>query len=218
MVGGLRAVGGGNGLILLGIGNERVNVGEAFVVGTDNDERGLGHMVADGGKVGRRVSAELLDDGRVEVRKVHEADGHAVGFGSGELGPADGAGTAVNVLDNDRLANVLLGVLRKDTRGNVGAVACLVGNDHGHGAVGRPAGGFFRRSFGRSFRLGFGRRLGLRGSRGLAAGAKREHHAKGKEQGKCFFHFFFPFFFMDSVSFPPKRCCNFTRIRPVLQD
>lgn len=122
------------------------------------------------------------------------------GAARGDLRPADGAGAAVNVLDDDGLADVLLGVLRKDARGDVGAVAGFVGNDHGNGAVGGPAGGF-RRSFGGSFGLGFCGSLGLRGSLGLTAGTQREHHTEGKEQGKCFFHFFFPFFLlMNSVS------------------
>lgn len=68
------------------------------------------------------------------------------------------------------------------------------------GPLGAQPGGF-RRSFGGSFGLGFCGSLGLRGSLGLAAGTQREHHTEGKEQGKCFFHFFFPFFLlMDSVS------------------
>lgn len=119
---------------------------------------------------------------------------------------------AVNVLDDDGLADVLLGVLRKDARGDVGAVAGFVGNDHGHGAVGGPAGGF-RRSFGGSFGLGFCGSLGLRGSLGLAAGTQREHHTEGKEQGKCFFSFFLSFLSFDEFGLfvPPKRCCNVTR-------
>ena len=63
MVGGLRAVGGGDGLVLLGVSDEIVNVVEALVVRAHKDERGLGHMVADGGEVRGGVGAEFLYDG-----------------------------------------------------------------------------------------------------------------------------------------------------------
>ena len=63
MVGGLRAVGGGDGLVFLGVSDEIVNVVEALVVRAHEDERGLGHMVADGGEVRGGVGAESLYDG-----------------------------------------------------------------------------------------------------------------------------------------------------------
>ena len=118
--------------------------------------------------------------------QVHEADGHAVGLGCGDLGPADGAGAAVNVLDNDGLANILLSVLSKDTGGNVGAVAGLVGYDHGDRAVGSPAFGCGSLSSGS---LG-GRCLGCGGLSGLgAAGAQSQNHAQSQNQCKILFHF-----------------------------
>ena len=69
----------------LAILDEGVQIGEAVVVSADNDDRGLGDVVADGLEVGRGVSAELLGDRGVEVRQVHDADGHAVGIGRGKL-------------------------------------------------------------------------------------------------------------------------------------
>ena len=187
MVGGLSAVGGSDGGVLLGVGDKLIDGGEAILIRADNDERGLGDVVADCLEVGSGVGAEALDDGRVEVRQVHEADGHAVGISSGELGPAKGAGAAVNVLDNDSLADVLLGVLGEDAGGNVGAVAGFVGDDHGDGAVGSPAGAFGRSSIGSSVSCGL-----LCGSRGLAAGAECKYHAESKDQCKYFFHFYPP--------------------------
>ena len=91
-------------------------------------------MVADGGEARHRVGAHLVDDGAGEVRQVDEADGLAVLVGVGELGPADGAGAALDVLDDEGLADILLGILGEDTGGVVRAGAGLVGDDHGDGA------------------------------------------------------------------------------------
>ena len=184
MVGSLCAVSGSNSGVLLGVSDEVINGGETVVVSADENQRSLGDVVADSLEVGSGVGAEALDDGRVEVRQVHEADGHAVGISSGELGPAKGTGTAVNVLDNDGLANVLLSVLSENTGGNVGAVAGLVGDDHGDGAVGSPAGVLSGSGIGSSVSCGL-----LCGSRGLAAGAECKYHAESKDQCKYFFHF-----------------------------
>ena len=163
-------------------------------------------MVADRGEVGSGVGAETLDDGAVEVGQVHEADGHAVGIGRCELGPAEGAGAAVNVLDDDGLADVLLSVLGKDTCGDVGAVAGLVGDYHGHGAVGSPAGGFGRGAVSGRGSLGRVSR-GSRGScRVAAAGAQREHHAQSKNQCKILFHFCFPPFEIGNLY---KKACAY---------
>lgn len=125
---------------------------------------------------------------------------------------------AVNVLDDDGLADVLFGVLRKDARGDVGTVAGFVGNDHGHGAVGGPAGGF-RRSFGGSFGLGFCGSLGLRGSLGLAAGTTARTSYRGQGTGQMLFSFFLSFLSFDGFGLfvPPKRCCNVTRMFRYLQ-
>ena len=189
MVGSLCAVGGSNSGVLLGVSDEVINGGETVVVSADENQRSLGDVVADSLEVGSGVGAETLDDGRVEVRQVHEADGHAVGISRRELGPAEGAGAAVNVLDNDSLADVLLGVLGEDAGGNVSAVAGLVGNDHGDGAVGSPAGAFGRSSIGSSVSCGS---LSRCGSGGLAAGAECKYHAESKDQCKYFFHFYPP--------------------------
>ena len=142
MVGGLRAVGGSQqlifgALVLLAVGNQRFQVGETVVVGADDDDGGLGHVVCNRGKGLDRVGAHLIDDGAGEVRQVDEADGLTVRLCVCQLGPADGAGAALDVLDDDGLADVLLGVLSEDTGGVVGAGACLVGHDHAHGAGGR---------------------------------------------------------------------------------
>ena len=169
MVGGLRAVGGGQqlilgALVLLAVGDQGFQVGEAVVVGADDDDGGLGHVVADGSKALHRVGAHLVDDGAGEVRQVDEADGHAVGIGVSQLGPADGAGAALAVLDDDGLAHILLGVLGENAGGVVGTGTGLVGDDHGDGAVGRKV------------------------SRGDAA--QREDHHQSQSECKDLFHWY----------------------------
>lgn len=67
VVGSLSAVGGGNSVVLLGVSDKTVNVLETVLVSADDDERGLGYVVADSGEVSGGVIAELLDDGAVEV-------------------------------------------------------------------------------------------------------------------------------------------------------
>ena len=110
----------------------------------------------------------------LEVRQVDEADGHAVGIGVSQLGPADGAGAALDVLDDDGLADILLGVLGKDTGGIVGAGACLVGHDHSDGAIG--------------FKVSIG------------GDAQSEHHAQDECERKDFFHCFSSFFLLNRVT------------------
>ena len=141
MVGSLSTVGGSAGDVLLSVSHEVVNGVETVIISADDNDRGLSDVVADRSEVFDGVGAELIDDGAVEVREVDEADGHAVFLGLSELGPADGAGAAVNVVDDDRLADVLLSVLAEDTGSIVGAVAGLIGNDHVYGAVGSPVSG-----------------------------------------------------------------------------
>ena len=140
MVGGLRAVGGSQqlifgALVLLAVGNQRFQVGETVVVCADDDDGGLGHVVCNRGKGLDRVGAHLIDDGAGEVRQVDEADGLAVGIRVRQLGPADGAGAAFDVLDDDGLTDILLCVLCQDAGGIVGTGAGLIGNDHGDRAV-----------------------------------------------------------------------------------
>ena len=145
MVGGLRAVGGGLQLILaaligFAVLDKRLEIGEAVVARADDDNGGFRYMVADGGKAVNGIGAHLIDDGAGEVRQIDKADGLTVGIGISELGPADGAGTALNVFDDDGLADILLGVLGEDTGGVVRAGAGLIGDDHGDRAVGLKVG------------------------------------------------------------------------------
>ena len=67
-------------------------------------------------------------------------DGLAVGIGVSKLGPANGAGAALDVLNDDGLADILLGILGQNAGGIVRAGTGLVGNDHRDGAGGRPFG------------------------------------------------------------------------------
>ena len=142
MVGGLVAVGGGLQLagMVLGVGNQ-VLQRVKLAVCRHQHQRSLVDVVADGHEVLHGVVAQALHDVGAQGGQVHEAQGIAVGLGLGQGCPADGAGAALLVVDDDGLADVLVGVGAEDAGGVVGAGAGLVGHDHVHGLAGGPAGG-----------------------------------------------------------------------------
>ena len=99
---------------------------------------GLRHMVADGREAVHGIRCQTLGDGGVEVGQVDEAQRVAIRGRLREGRPANGAGAAFQVFNDDRLADVLFSIGGQHTGGVIGSGTRFIGYDHGNIFLGGP--------------------------------------------------------------------------------
>ena len=99
---------------------------------------GLRHMVADGSEAVHGIRCQTLGDGGVEVGQVDEAQRVAIRGRLREGRPANGAGAAFQVFNDDRLADVLFSIGGQHTGGVIGSGTRFIGYDHGNIFLGGP--------------------------------------------------------------------------------
>ena len=95
-------------------------------------------MVADGSEAVHGIRCQTLGDGGVEVGQVDEAQCVAIRGRLREGRPANGAGAAFQVFNDDRLADVLFSIGGQHTGGVIGSGTRFIGYDHGNIFLGGP--------------------------------------------------------------------------------
>ena len=95
-------------------------------------------MVADGREAIHGIRCQTLGDGGVKVGQVDEAQRVAIRGRLREGRPANGAGAAFQVFNDDRLADVLFSIGGQHTGGVIGSGTRFIGYDHGNIFLGGP--------------------------------------------------------------------------------